>query len=93
MRRGGRIRWSSEYVPTKVFMSRTQWKVSIWEKVEMSIGKLRFGNTTPNIFGYRERPSGCERQESNRRLMPAQAEKARKWFVGGTYMRWFGRVQ
>lgn len=36
--------------PTKVFMSRIQWKVSIWVKVEMSIGKLRFGKTTPNIF-------------------------------------------
>lgn len=36
-------------LPTKVFMSRTQWNVSIWEKVEMSIGKLLLGNTTPNI--------------------------------------------
>lgn len=37
-------------IPTKVFMSRIQWKVSICEKEEMSIGKLRFGKTTPNIF-------------------------------------------
>lgn len=37
------------FLPTKNFMSRTQWKVSIWEKEEMSMGKLRFGNTTPNI--------------------------------------------
>lgn len=36
-------------LPTNVFISRIQWKVSIWAKVEMSMGKLRFGNTTPNI--------------------------------------------
>jgi hypothetical protein len=81
-----RKRWSTEYVPTKVFMSRTQWKVSIWEKVEMSIGKLRFGNTTPNMFASvteRDRVGvKCKRQEFNHRLPPAQAEKARKWFVG-----------
>lgn len=37
-------------LPTKVFMSRTQWKVSIWAKVEISMGKLRFGKTTPNML-------------------------------------------
>uniref|UniRef100_A0A2P2ISK0 Uncharacterized protein n=1 Tax=Rhizophora mucronata TaxID=61149 RepID=A0A2P2ISK0_RHIMU len=31
-------------------MSRIQWNVSIWEKAEMSMGKLRLGKTTPNIL-------------------------------------------
>lgn len=51
-RRRGKKRKKTEReddLPTKVFMSRTQWNVSIWEKVEMSIGKLLLGNTTPNI--------------------------------------------